>query len=196
MTRLIEHVDGIETDFVAQCLGVDQKKYKFHQPSAANDDDEPLASIAGPIMKAETGYRLSRRSVATLKIVCPHADCGFSYDMPTIYHKQEQKLSSDICTKCKNKVPQPYIENRVRLFIKQLQAMYYKGSYQCSDNVCQNTTRQLLVASRCNVNGCKARVRATCSEAQVNDTLRYLQALFDVQKYLRELKASTSVKPE
>lgn len=29
ITRLIEHIEGIEVDFVAQCLGVDGKKYKF-----------------------------------------------------------------------------------------------------------------------------------------------------------------------
>ena len=27
ITRLIEHIDGINVDFVAQCLGVDPKKY-------------------------------------------------------------------------------------------------------------------------------------------------------------------------
>jgi hypothetical protein len=40
---LIEHVDGIETDFVAQCLGVDSKKYKFHQADVANDEDNVVA---------------------------------------------------------------------------------------------------------------------------------------------------------
>lgn len=29
ITRLIEHIEGIEIDFVAQCLGVDGKKYKY-----------------------------------------------------------------------------------------------------------------------------------------------------------------------
>lgn len=38
ITRLIEHIDGITVDFVAQCLGVDPKKYKYH--STKNDDNE------------------------------------------------------------------------------------------------------------------------------------------------------------
>jgi hypothetical protein len=29
ITRLIEHIDGINVDFVAQCLGVDPKKYQY-----------------------------------------------------------------------------------------------------------------------------------------------------------------------
>ena len=46
ITRLIEHIDGIEVDFVAQCLGVDAKKYKFHSASTAHEDaDGPSAAI-------------------------------------------------------------------------------------------------------------------------------------------------------
>ena len=45
---------------------------------------------------------------------------------------------------------------------------------QCTDNVCKNVTRQLVIGNHCNVAGCKARVRAVVTESQVNDTLRYL----------------------
>mmetsp|Transcript_30841 Transcript_30841/g.22428 ORF Transcript_30841/g.22428 Transcript_30841/m.22428 type:complete len:126 (+) Transcript_30841:1783-2160(+) len=38
ITRLIEHIDGITVDFVAQCLGVDPKKYKYH--TSRGDDGE------------------------------------------------------------------------------------------------------------------------------------------------------------
>jgi len=40
ITRLIEHIDGIEVDFVAQCLGVDPKKYKFHASSTTHDNED------------------------------------------------------------------------------------------------------------------------------------------------------------
>lgn len=36
--------------------------------------------------------------------------------------------------------------------------------------------------------GCKNRVKADVSELQVNDTLRYLQTLFDGKKYIDEQK--------
>ena len=42
--------------------------------------------------------------------------------------------------------------------------------------------------SRCMVTGCKGRIVATISESQANDTLRYLQGLFNVDKYLNELQ--------
>ena len=40
ITRLIQHIDGIEIDFVAQCLGVDPKKYKYHSSTISGDADE------------------------------------------------------------------------------------------------------------------------------------------------------------
>ena len=65
--------------------------------------------------------------------------------------------------------------------------------YKCREPSCGNQTRQLLLKNRCNVNGCKGRVNATISEAQTNDTLRYLQGLFNVDKFQNEL-ALTSKK--
>ena len=92
-------------------------------------------------MKGETGDRLAGRTLATLKIVCPH--CGHSFEMPTVYHKKQEGLASNICPKqeCGKLIPKAYIDNRVRLFLKQMQVMYYKGAYKCSDNVCSNVTR-------------------------------------------------------
>ena len=52
ITRLIEHIEGIEVDFVAQCLGVDGKKYKFNQHASKDEDDD--TNVVNPVMKTET----------------------------------------------------------------------------------------------------------------------------------------------
>ena len=58
------------------------------------------------------------------------------------------------------------------------------GTYQCSEPSCKTKSRQLLNDGRCFVNGCKGRVIAVqFSERVTNETLRYLQGLFDTQKY-------------
>jgi len=55
ITRLIEHIDGIEVDFVAQCLGVDPKKYKFHATTVSGDAEEgQSAAIPQAVLKTET----------------------------------------------------------------------------------------------------------------------------------------------
>ena len=64
--------------------------------------------------------------------------------------------------------------------------MHYLGNYTCVDPSCSNKTRSLLHNTKCNVLGCKNRVKADISESQVNDTLRYLSTLFDAKKYVDE----------
>lgn len=72
ITRLIEHIEGIEIDFVAQCLGVDGKKYKY--ATAQNQDNEEQNYVSNPIMKGETTQKLQFRAIGTLKISCPFCD--------------------------------------------------------------------------------------------------------------------------
>lgn len=194
ITRLIEHIDGIEVDFVAQCLGVDAKKYNYNQGARGADRDEDgLGTIANPIIKTETTEKLQDRSLANLKIVCP--SCDEAFDFPEIFHKKGSKaegVASNICPnqECGALIPAQYIKNRARLFLKQLQVMYYKGQYTCRDISCRHQTRELLYEGRCIVPGCNKRVYAEVAEHQANDTLRYLEGLFNVEKYLNELRMS------
>ena len=52
---------------------------------------------------------------------------------------------------------------------------------------CRTKTRQLTVDGRCVVRACKGRVVADrFTERATNDSLRYLQGLFDVEKYITE----------
>lgn len=120
ITRLIEHIEGIEVDFVAQCLGVDGKKYKYATGAGAGEGDESIG-VSNPIMKTETTEKLQDRSMASLKICCPH--CDESFDFPELFHKKVQnkeRLASNICPKCEQRIPDAYIKNRARLFLKQL----------------------------------------------------------------------------
>lgn len=56
ITRLIEHIDGIDVAFVAQCLGVDHKKYKFHSDKKGADAGagEDMGPVHNPILHTET----------------------------------------------------------------------------------------------------------------------------------------------
>jgi len=57
ITRLIEHIEGIQIEFVAQCLGVDGKKYKHSSYNNAEGDEDGLG-VQNPIMKTETTQKL------------------------------------------------------------------------------------------------------------------------------------------
>ena len=88
------------------------------------------------------------------------------------------------------------MKNRVKLAVKHLMNTYFKGKftfcssflgeYICSEPACRTETRSLLINGKCIQPACKGKVTATLSEKLLNDTLRYLQGLFDVEKYKRE----------
>lgn len=72
ITRLIEHIDGINVDFVAQCLGVDPKKYSYHHSKGdAADEQNTDPNLPNALLKTELQKNLKDRSIATFKIVCP-----------------------------------------------------------------------------------------------------------------------------
>ena len=57
------------------------------------------------------------------------------------------------------------------------------GTYVCTEPSCNTKTRQLLIDGRCFNTACKGRVMSDrFTEKITNDTLRYLQGLFDVKK--------------
>jgi hypothetical protein len=61
-------------DFIATCLGIDPKVYKYHSDKK-KDDGAGGADEFGPVQNAilatETEKSLKHRSIAELKIKCP-----------------------------------------------------------------------------------------------------------------------------
>lgn len=187
ITRLIEHIDGIEVEFVAQCLGLDPKKYKYHseKKSTDNPSDDPML-ISNPVLQTETERSLKTRTVAELNIKCPH--CSHNYHFPGIFQqtKNNEELTGLSCLSCKQRIPDAYLLNRLNLFLKQLTSLYYIGVKECKEPQCGTKTNQLLMNNKCIVKGCKGKMNPEYSELRINDTLRYLEGLFNVKKFLIE----------
>lgn len=130
ITRLIQHIDGIEIDFVAQCLGVDPKKYKYHSSSVSHEaDDGPSAAIPQAVLKSETQNSLADRSIARLTVTCPF--CSHSNEIKGIFSDNKRTISGIICAKeeCKQHLPEKFLKNRVTLFLRELLEVYYSGKY-------------------------------------------------------------------
>ena len=84
ISRLIQNIDGLEVDFVAQCLGVDPKKYRFHSSAlSGNNEDGDKSSVAQAVLKSETQKSLADRSIARLTITCPF--CAQSNEIKGIF---------------------------------------------------------------------------------------------------------------
>jgi DNA polymerase alpha subunit A len=133
ITRLIEHIDGIDVEFVAQCLGVDPKKYKYHSDKKTTDagPGDDIGPIQNAILHTETEKSLKHRSIAELKIKCPY--CQESYNFPGVTQDGTGELSGLSCKACKLPLPHQYVMNRVNLFLKQLITVYYAGKTHVYD---------------------------------------------------------------
>lgn len=118
-------MDGIDIEFVAQCLGVDPKKYKYHSEKKrdSNEGDGEM-NVSNPVLQTETEKSLKNRSIAELKIKCPH--CQENQDFAGVMHEGKE-ISGMVCknSACLKKFPEALVANRVNLFLKQLVSLYY-----------------------------------------------------------------------
>lgn len=121
-----------------------------------------------------------------------------AYEFPGICQVGKQDVSGLQCKNCAKMLPEQYVMNRVSLFLKQLIQFYYSGNHiilscvgacECHEPSCGAKSRQLLVNGNKCVNAtCKGKMQPEYSEQQTNDTLRYLQGLFNVRKHINERK--------
>ena len=75
------------------------------------------------------------------------------------------------------------------------QVLKLLGSYICKEPACKNVTRQIIYKDKCLNQKCSGKMTAEYSEYQTNDTMRYLQGLFNVQKYNTENKQTSKNHP-
>jgi len=189
ITRLIEHIDGINIDFVAQCLGVDPTKYKYSSGKANDHENENDPNLHNAILKTETQKQLKDRSIARFTMCCPNPNCGIQFEFPGVFQTSNKNgISGMQCEECKEVVPHKFIRNKIQLFLRHLLEVYYEGNYICNEPSCYTKTRQITVNNRCVNVACKGKVRGEFNEKVTNDTLRYLHGLFDWQKHKTENK--------
>lgn len=172
-------------EFVSTCFGIDPKRVNKGSTGVGSGDTAE-ANLPQAILKSETQKSLQDRSIARFKVKCPY--CETENEIRGIFSNADKEISGVVCqnNECRRHLPEKFLKNRVTLFLKELLSFYYEGSYKCMEPACENKTRQLAVNSRC-INGtCKGRLTSTFNEKTTNDTLRYLQGLFNVEKYIQE----------
>ena len=87
------HIEGIEMEFVAQCLGVDPKNYKALSVQKHTDIGENNEEISMPLfgatMASDTLEQRKRRALAIFKVKCMNETCKNEYEFPGILHKEK-----------------------------------------------------------------------------------------------------------
>jgi DNA polymerase alpha subunit A len=182
--RLCAPIPGTDPVRIAECLGLDVRKYQINTSrSSASQNEEiyPLESQIPDAVRFESAARLSLR--------CRH--CGESSVFEGL------NLSPKMCTAhglvclneaCANTFSTISIVAQMESQIRAQTAKYYEGWLVCDDSSCGNRTRQMSVyGHRClgprgRAEGCLGRMHYEYTEKQMYNQLLYFAGLFDVEK--------------
>src|SRR5437773_2526466 len=183
MERLCAPIDGTDAIRLAECLGLDTRKYQISSSSSSQEQKEifPLESQIDDEVRFKDAVRFNLRRRA-----CKGA---FNYDGPA--------ANPDICSpngitcpsaECRKVLPVISIVAQLESQIRQQTAKYYEAWLVCDDSSCGNRTRQMSVyGHRClgpkgHGRGCLGRMSYEYTDKMLYNQLLYYQSLFDVDK--------------
>ncbi len=182
--RLCAPIPGTDSVRLAECLGLDTRKYQISTSNHSNQQSSeifPLESQVPDNIRFKDAARLSFR-------------CRACHEQTTFEGLCD---STDICTpdgiKCSNaQCGQLFSKwTLIAQFESQIRAQtnkYYEGWLVCDDESCHNRTRQVSVyGHRClgpqgRAEGCLGRMNYEHPEKQLYNQLLYFAGLWDVEK--------------
>jgi DNA polymerase alpha subunit A len=178
--RLLERVEGIDLTRVANCLGIDTKKYIL---KARNSE------LNGEITPLEANISDSERFRQCSYLVL-NCNCGNTFRFGGIQASNEYKVCYNglNCGKCEYSFPTLRLTSQLEYTIRKHISLYYAGWLVCDDSSCGIRTRQISVyGKRCigssgTAHGCKGMMRYQYSDKAIYNQLLYFQSIFDVTK--------------
>lgn len=182
--RLCAPIPGTDAVRLAECLGLDVRKYQINTSSTSNQQNAeifPLESQIPDSVRFENAARLtltcrfckeksifeglvaSTHMCTANGIICPNQACQKPFTVLTIVAQLESQIRAQT-------------------------SKYYEGWLVCDDSACGNRTRQMSVyGHRClgprgRAEGCLGRMSYEYTEKQMYNQLLYFAGLWDVDK--------------
>lgn len=179
ISRLLEKVEGYDVVRLANCLGLDSRRYEARARSL--QEESGLQPLESTITDAER-FRDSK----DFYLKCPscHADIKFGGIQSSSDYRVT--FTGVKCSSCDSVIPILSISAQLEHFIRHEISFYYAGWLVCSD--CGLYTRQVSVyGRRCigeqgTARSCKGVMKYCYSDKQLYNELLYLSSLFDVDK--------------
>lgn len=188
--RLCAPIPGTDSVRLAECLGLDVRKYQINTSGGTNQQSTeifPLESQIPDSVRFRDAARLSLRcrdckEVTVFEGLCDSA----SFCTP------EGILCSN--AECKNAFSRLSIVMQLESQIRLQTSTYYEGWLVCDDPACGNRTRQMSVyGHRClgsngRAEGCLGRMSYEYPEKKLYNQLLYFANLFDTEKAKNKAK--------
>ncbi|EEB06508.2 DNA polymerase alpha catalytic subunit [Schizosaccharomyces japonicus yFS275] len=165
LERLVAPVEGTDRARLAECLGLDPRKY--YTPEHA--DSSAFARIESTLTDDQ---RFS--SARPLLLICPECK-GESFNMKTVAEIREVLFADNVECDCGYE----YSNLTVNLqFLGQLRNYlnhYYEGILVCDDSSCGNKTRQMNVyGRRCCAPGCRGHMHFEIDDKSLYNQIKFL----------------------
>ncbi|KAL7267646.1 DNA-directed DNA polymerase alpha catalytic subunit pol1 [Rhizina undulata] len=180
--RLCGPIDGTDAMRLADCLGLDTRRYQIVNPASMTDKEiQPLASTIPDEERFKDAAKLSLR--------CRHCKESFEF--------QGLILSRDRCSaegircanaRCGKVLSVVSVIAQMEYQIRQLIGKYYDAWLVCDDTSCGNRTRQMSVyGKKCLgpkglAKDCRGVMRYEYNDKMMYNQLLYFASLFDVDK--------------
>ncbi|KAJ5368598.1 DNA polymerase alpha catalytic subunit [Penicillium cataractarum] len=182
--RLCAPIPGTDAVRLAECLGLDARKYQINTSSSSKQQDTEIFPLESQIPDS---VRFANSVRLTLK-------CRFCKEQSVfeglVDSPQMCSANGIICSNesCQKPFPVLTIIAQLENQIREQTARYYEGWLVCDDSACGNRTRQISVyGHRClgprgRAEGCLGRMAYEYSEKQMYNQLLYFAGLWDVDK--------------
>lgn len=197
--RLCAPLPGTDSVRLAECLGLDTRKYQINSSSSSqqqNSEIFPLESQIPDSIRFKNATRLTLRCRSCQSTTKFEGLC----ETTTMCTPNGLQCSNGECNQVFSKISiVAQLESQIRAQTFQ----YYDGWLRCDDESCANRTRSMSVyGHRClgpsgKAEGCQGRMSYEFSEKQLYNQLLYFASLWDVEKAknkARTLKEFTEVK--
>lgn len=181
--RLCANIVGTSSSQLAECLGLDIRRYKSaqdgHQSSSNDMEIHPLESQIPDDVRFAECARLSLRC----------RTCKKSSVFEGLLAQPDRVSASGVlCDSCDATIPMMSIVAQVEHALRTQTARYYEGWLVCDDTACGIRTRQMNVyGTRCLgpkglARDCLGRMRYEFTEKAIYNQLVYFASLWDVEK--------------
>lgn len=179
--RLCANISGTDTVRLADCLGLDVRKYSINNSSSGGGNETEIHPLESQI---EDEVRF--KDAARLTLSC--RSCKGTFGFEGLQGSLEICSPAGITCRCGSILSNLSVLAQLEHQIRQQTSKYYEGWLVCDDQACGARTRQMSVyGHRCLGprglgHGCLGKMHYEYTEKMIYNQLLYFASLWDVEK--------------
>ncbi|KAG4303428.1 hypothetical protein PCK1_000392 [Pneumocystis canis] len=171
--RLCGPIEGTDRTRLAECLGLDIRKYQINE----------INNSGYKISTYESNLTDDERFKNTGSLILTCNSCHEKIDFKGLAKSKQYVNLEGIFCPCGKKFPIYTISAQLESQIRNYNSIYYNAWILCNDPSCANRTRQIGVyGKRCSIKNCQGQMYFEYSDKMLYTQLLYYDSLFNVDK--------------